>query len=158
MRSLRSSWQALRERMVKDPLPPGRVAAGWALGMFIGCTVPFGLQLMVSVPLSFLFRVSKIGATVGTLITNPVSILFLYPAQTWVGARLLGMPLSWSSVMDACVKLRQISLLSREGWSLLAEISGQVLAGFFAGGFLLALVCTPLTYFFVWRVVRKFRG
>jgi len=152
-----ASLRNLREQMVKDPLPPERVAAGWALGMFIGCAVPFGLQLIVSVPLSFLFRVSKVGATVGTLITNPVSILFLYPAQTWVGARVVGMPLSWDYIVDACRQLGRISLLSREGWSMLSEISGRVLAGFFAGGLLLALVCTPLTYFVVRHVVRRFR-
>ena len=82
MRSLRSYWQDLRARMLRDPMPPERVAAGWALGMFIGCTIPFGLQLVVSVPLSVLLRVSKIGATVGTLVTNPLSIVVLYPAQT----------------------------------------------------------------------------
>jgi len=157
MQSLRSTWLALRDRMVKDPLPPERVAAGWALGMFVGCAIPFGLQLVVSVPLSFLFRVSKVGATVGTLITNPVSIFFIYPAQTWAGARLLGMPLSWDYISDVCVKLRHVSLLSSAGWATLSEVSGRVLAGFFMGGFLLAVVCTPITYFLVRRVVVRYR-
>lgn len=89
MMSLRSSWQALRRQMVKDPLPPEDVAAGWALGMFIGCAIPFGLQLIVSIPLAMMMRVSKIGATVGTLITNPLTIFFIYPAQTWVMYNLL---------------------------------------------------------------------
>lgn len=158
MRSLRSYWLDLKARMVKDPLPPERVAAGWALGMFIGCTVPFGLQLIVSVPLAIAFRISKIGATLGTLITNPLTIVVIYPAQTWVGARLLGFPLSWEYIVDFCVKLQQVSLLSCEGWGLLSRLSGRVLAGFFAGGFLLALVCTPLTYLVVRRSVMKYRS
>ena len=37
MQSLRSYWHALKAKMVKDPLPPEDVAAGWALGMFVGC-------------------------------------------------------------------------------------------------------------------------
>ncbi len=155
--NFRTSIRKLREMMVRDPLPPSRVAAGWAIGMFVGCTVPFGLQLLVSVPLSFIFKVSKIGATVGTLITNPVSIFFIYPAQTWVGARLLGYSFSWEYIAGVCERLQQISLLSREGWTLLASISGQVLAGFFVGGFLLALICTPPTYFFVRHIVRHRR-
>ena len=73
----------LRDKMVADPLPPDRVAAGWALGMFIGCAVPFGMQLVISVPLAMMWRISKIGATVGTLITNPVTIFIIYPAQTY---------------------------------------------------------------------------
>ena len=158
MRPLRSYWQDLRARMLRDPLPPERVAAGWALGMFIGCTIPFGLQLMVSVPLSVLLRVSKIGATIGTLVTNPLSIVVLYPAQTWLGARVLGISLSWEYIVDICVKLRQVNLLDHEGWALLSRLSGQVLAGFFAGGLLLALVCTPLTYLIVLRTVVKCRS
>ena len=158
MRSLRSYWHALRDQMVSDPLSPNRVATGWALGMFIGCTVPFGLQLMVSVPLAFLLRVSKIGATVGTLITNPMTILFIYPVQTWVGSRLLGMPLSWDYVRDACAKLASVSLLSASGWETLSDVGGRVLGGFFFGGFLLAAVCTPITYFAVKRIVCEYRA
>ena len=75
--------------MVREPLTPEAIAAGWALGMFVGCAIPFGLQLVVSVPLALMMRVSKVGATVGTLVTNPVTIFFIYPAQTWFVNRLL---------------------------------------------------------------------
>ena len=145
MRSLRSYWHDLRAKMVKDPLPPEDVAAGWALGMFIGCSIPFGLQLIVSVPLAIMMRVSKIGATVGTLITNPVTIFFIYPAQTWVmynilfGSREMGeLPTEWT----------------RE--SVMA-LSGPVIISFFLGGLALALVLSPITYFLVKRIVIKYR-
>ena len=89
MKSPRTYWHLLKAKMVRDPLPPEDVAAGWALGMFIGCAVPFGLQLIVSIPLALMMRVSKVGATLGTLVTNPVSIFVIYPAQTWAVNRLL---------------------------------------------------------------------
>lgn len=145
MRSLRSYWHDLREKMVGDPLPPEDVAAGWALGMFIGCSIPFGLQLVVSVPLAIMMRVSKIGATVGTLITNPVTIFFIYPAQTWVmynilfGRREMGeLPTEWT----------------RE--SVMA-MSGPVIISFFLGGIVLALILSPITYFIVKRIVVTYR-
>ena len=146
MRSLRSYWLDLKAKMVKDPLPPEDVAAGWALGMFIGCSIPFGLQLIVSIPLAMMMRVSKIGATVGTLITNPVTIFFIYPAQTWVmynllfGNREMGeLPTEWT---------RQ---------SVMA-MSGPVIISFFLGGLLLALILSPITYFVVKRIVIKYRS
>lgn len=145
MMSLRSSWQALRRQMVKDPLPPEDVAAGWALGMFIGCAIPFGLQLIVSIPLAMMMRVSKIGATVGTLITYPLTIFFIYPAQTWVMYNLL-------------FGNREMGALPSE-WTraTVMALSGPVLISFFLGGLALALVLSPLTYFVVRRIVRRYR-
>ena len=103
MGKLAKYFKELKRKMVRDPLPPEDVASGWALGMFVGCAVPFGLQLLVSIPLAMMMRVSKVGATLGTLITNPVTIFFIYPAQTWVmynilfGNRELGeLPEEWT--------------------------------------------------------------
>ena len=138
-------WRGLRDKMVGDPLPPEDVAAGWALGMFIGCAIPFGLQLLVSIPLALMMRVSKVGATLGTLITNPVTIFFIYPAQTWVmynlifGSREMGeLPTEWTF---ASVK----------------ALSGPVTISFFLGGLALALVLSPITYFVVRRIVVIYR-
>ena len=158
MKRIVEYFRYLRLRMLKDRMPPQRVAAGWALGMFIGCTVPFGLQLILSVPLSFVLKVSKIGATLGTFVTNPLTIVFIYPVQILVGARLLGASLGPEEIRGYCERLVGVSLLSAEGWRTLAEIGGVILGGFFLGGFLLALVCTPLTYFGVRRFVESHRA
>ena len=142
----RAYWRLLKRKMVRDPMPPEKVAAGWALGMFVGCAIPFGLQLVVSIPLAIIMRVSKIGATVGTLLTNPVTIFFIYPAQTWVvynilfGERDMGeLPTEWTfeSVM---------------------ALSGPVIISFFLGGLILALKLTPITYFAVKGIVVKYRA
>ena len=146
MRSLLAYWRYLRGKILKDVLPPERVAAGWALGMFVGCAVPFGLQLVVSVPLAFLFRVSKVGATLGTLVTNPVTIFFIYPAQTWAAYHLL-------------FGSREMEVLPTE-WTVDAvmALSGPVIASFFLGGLVLALILSPLTYFLVLRLIVSFRS
>ena len=113
---------------------------------FVGCAVPFGLQLLVSVPLAILFRVSKVGATLGTFVTNPVTILFLYPMQTWVAYRLL-------------FGSRGMGRLPDE-WTLatVSRLSGPVIASFFIGGLALALVLSPVTYWIVLGIVRAYRA
>ena len=144
--SIRGYLKGLKRKMVKDPLPPEDVADGWALGMFVGCAVPFGLQLLVSIPLALMMRVSKVGATLGTLITNPITIFFIYPAQTWVmynlffGRRELGeLPDEWT-------------------WAAVKALGTDVLASFLLGGLVLALILSPITYFVVKRIVIRHRA
>ena len=145
MRSLAAYWNDLREKMIKDPLPPESVAAGWALGVFVGFAIPFGLQLVVSVPLALMMRVSKIGATVGTFVTNPATIFFIYPAQTWV-------------VYNLVFGNRDMGELPTE-WSRRAvmSLSGPVIISFFLGGIALAMVFSPITYHIVKRIVVRHR-
>jgi uncharacterized protein len=148
MKSLKSYWHEIREKMIHDPLPPEDVAAGWALGMFVGCAVPFGLQLLVSVPLALMMRVSKIGATVGTLITNPVTIFFIYPAQTWVVNKILfGGSLSFERLMDV-----------EWTWEKVRQLGAEAMVSFFLGGLALAIILTPITYFAVKRLVVRYRA
>ena len=141
-------WRRLKARMVKEQLPPEDIAAGWALGVFVGCAVPFGLQLIISIPLALMMRVSKVGATLGTFVTNPVSIFFIYPAQTFVVNRLLFRG-----------SLTYAKLAGTEWtWVAVRRLGAEVMASFFLGGFLLAIVLTPLAYFFVKRIVIRARA
>ena len=132
----------LKRKIVHDPLPAEDVAAGWALGMFIGCSVPFGLQLIISIPLAMMMRVSKLGATLATFITNPVTIFFIYPAQTYIVNKMLfNGSLTFSKLMEM-----------EWTWASVRRLGAEAMASFFLGGFLLAVVLTPITYF----VVRSF--
>lgn len=139
MPSLRERWRILREKMVREPLPVEDVAAGWALGIFVGCAIPFGMQLIISVPLAMMMRVSKVGATLGTLITNPVTILFIYPAQTYLVNKLLfGGSLTYARLSGV-----------EWTWEAVRKLGAEAMASFFLGGILLALVMTPIVYFAV---------
>ena len=141
-------FRRLREKMVRDPLPPEDIAAGWALGVFVGCAIPFGLQLIISIPLAMMMRVSKIGATLGTFITNPVTIFFIYPAQTFVVNKFLfGGSLTYS-------RLANIEWT----WAAVRRLGAEAMASFFLGGFLLAIVLTPIAYFTVKRLVLRSRA
>ena len=151
--NLGAYYRLIRRKMVRDPLPPEDVAAGWALGMFVGCSVPFGLQLIVSVPLSMMMRVSKIGATLGTFITNPLTIWIIYPAQTMAMGWLLGRDFSWDYILKA---MRGVA--KNSDWKTLLSLSGDVVVCFLLGGLALAIILTPITYFAVRTIVRSHRS
>ena len=141
-------FRDLREKMVNEPLSPNRVAAGWALGMFAGCAIPFGFQLVISIPLSVMFRIGKVGATLGTLITNPVTIIFIYPAQTYVVSRLF---FSGSLTYE---RLKNVE------WTFdsAVQLGTEALLSFLIGGLLLALIMTPITFFAVRSLVKRTRA
>ena len=152
MRWLKAKLSALYDKIVKERKSAEFIARGWALGVFVGSVIPFGIQIYIAVPLSFLLKGSKIGALTGTLISNPLTILFLYPAQCWMGSRLLGKDISWEAISDA-----MRGVVTQQDWSSLSQLSGHLVTSFFAGGLMLAAVCTPLTYFFVLHLVRNYR-
>ena len=137
----------LYARMIHEKAPPEYIARGWAIGMFIGCLVPFGFQLLVSIPLSFTLKGSKVGAVLGTFITNPLTVFFIYPAQSWIADRLFfSGRLSYSHLCNV-----------EWSYDAVMELGAEAVQAFFVGGFLFAVVLTPLTYWGVLKLVRRHR-
>lgn len=135
-------------KILREKASPEYIARGWAIGMFYGCAIPFGFQLILSIPTAFLFRGSKIGAAVGTLITNHFTIFIIYPVQCWIGNHLMGGRLSYAEVSGALGNVVQ-----EQSFDALFRIGGNLLAAFFLGGALFAAVMTPLTYHLVRALV-----
>lgn len=143
----------LYAKIVKEKAPPEYIARGWAIGMFYGCLIPFGLQLICSIPTSFLLKGSKIGATLGTLITNHFTIFVIYPVQCYVGSRLIGGDLTFERVNELMK-----NVLAEQSWGSLVELGGEIVLAFFVGGALLTLIMTPVTYFGVKKLVCVYRA
>ena len=92
--------------------------------MFIGCAIPFGMQLVIAIPLAIMMRVSKLGATMGTFITNPVSIFFIYPVQTYlVNKMLFGGSLTYEKLAD-----------TEWTWAAVRRLGADAMVSFFLGG------------------------
>ena len=146
-------WQRLREKILREQATPDFIARGWAIGMFYGCAIPFGFQLILSIPTAIILKGSKIGATVGTFVTNHFTIFIIYPVQCWIGNRLLGGDLSYDAISGALS-----DLVKEQSWEALARIGGELVAAFFTGGLIFAIVLTPLAYFGVRALVRTHRA
>ncbi len=148
----KEKYNWLHQKIVGEDASPEYVARGWAIGMFCGCLIPFGVQLMISIPLAFILKGSKIGATIGTLITNHFTIFVIYPVQCYFGAMLIGRPIAFDTVKNALS-----DVLLKQNWESLLNLSWDLLIAFFAGGAVFALVMTTITYFFVLRLLKKTR-
>ena len=82
--------------------------------------------------------------------------------QCWAGNKVLEMfgrdVMSVDKIIADLNRVGSLSPLSGEFWSAIGQLGGAVMASFFIGGALLALVCTPLTYWGVLRAVRNRRA
>lgn len=149
---IKRKWGQFRGYMLREKEPPEFTARGWAIGMFYGCTIPFGFQLLLSIPTALLLKGSKVGATMGTFVTNHFTIFIIYPFQCWLGNRLLGGDLTYDHIVGA---LKEV--VSEQSWESVLKLGGDLMASFFLGGFILAAICVPATYFGVLHFVRAHR-
>lgn len=76
---------------------------------------------------------------------------FHLSGQCWVGNKIIGGDLTWEATEKAA---RGIVKLDFSGF---LHLGGDLIASFFIGGFLLAAVCTPITYFGVYHLVVRYR-
>ena len=149
---IKGNLERLKSLVLRDDASPEFIAKGWAIGMFYGCTIPFGFQLMLSVPTAFILKGSRLGATVGTFVTNHFTIFLIYPVQCWIGNRLLGGNLSYTNIAHALQ-----DVVAEQSWEAVLQVSGELLEAFFLGGIVLAAVFTPLTSGAVRAYVRRHR-
>ena len=140
-------------RILREKADARYIARGWAIGMFCGCFFPFGIQLLISIPAAFILRGSKIGATLGTLLTNHVTIFFIYPLQCYVGDRLMGGHLSWEQIRSAME-----NVLAKQSFDSLFALGWHLTIAFFIGGAILTAIMTPITYIGVKNLVEKRRA
>ena len=152
MRKIREKFRELYNKIVGEQATPEYIARGWAIGMFWGCICPFGFQLLFSIPTSFLLKGSKIGATLGTLITNHFTIFLIYPLQCYVGCLLMGKKISY-----AAIKTAMSDVITAQSYHALMKTGADLVMGFVVGGTLFAAIMTPLTYFAVKGMVVSYR-
>jgi uncharacterized protein (DUF2062 family) len=73
MRWIKAKLSDLYDKIVKEQKPAGFIARGWALGVFVGSVIPFGFQIYIALPLSFILRCSKVGGFLLAAIATPIA-------------------------------------------------------------------------------------
>jgi len=139
-------------KLVKQAGSPDYIARGVAIGFMVGMVIPFGLQVPIAILLAFILKAAKIPAFACTWVTNHVTIFFIYPAQCWIGSYLIGNPLQLEKV-----EKQLENVLNERTWASLSALGGQVVASFFAGGFLFGVILAVPGYFFSLYWVKKYR-
>lgn len=151
--NVRELYHTMRAKMVSEKASPQFVARGWAIGMFCGCVIPFGVQIAIAIPLAWILRGSKIGATLGTFISNHLTIFVLYPVQCYLGSLILLRPLAYATIHN---KMQRI--IELRSWDALFSLGSELCAAFLVGGLLFAAILTPITYIGVRNFIIHYRA
>ena len=136
-------------RLVRLRGEPDEVGRGMALGLFIGMTPTFGIQMFIALGLAFWFKQNKIAALIGVWNTNPLTAPIIYGLEYEIGRLIMGRPYPEVAVQFS------YEALSGLGWQVLAPLClGSVVLGV-----PVAIIGYALTVRFVpslrqWRVPR----
>ena len=132
-----SFWTRLYDRFLKIRGGPREVSLGLSLGIFLGMSPLVGLQTVLAVFLSSLFKWSKIAAALGTWISNPLTMPFIYGGTYALGARIIG---TGGTLVES----------GDSGFSMflnLARKSPEILLDMMVGGIVVGLPLAVLAYF-----------
>ncbi len=142
---------------------PKYVAKGMALGLFMGLLIPMSIQLLITIPLALLFKVSVISASVGTFITNPWSVLVIYPTQIYVGKWMINFSQpSWADVVKLCESVidaaSSISITDMSTFTDFLQLGlKDIVFPFFVGGFLFGVIIAPIGYKLTLHLIKVYR-
>ncbi|HPN36780.1 MAG TPA: DUF2062 domain-containing protein [Melioribacteraceae bacterium] len=123
---------------------PAEIAFSIALGVFIGLLFPIGLQTLIAVPISIFLGSNVLLTVTATLVSNPITILPIYYAAINIGKFITRIEIDWNSISV---------VLSSPSFSKIINLSQNGLIVLFTGTSILALFCSIIMYFVIYKII-----
>ncbi|MBW2478172.1 MAG: DUF2062 domain-containing protein [Deltaproteobacteria bacterium] len=123
---------------------PEEIAKGVALGIFIGMTPTFGLQMAIALFFAYLLKENRLAAILGVWITNPITAPVIYAIEYEMGRIILGMD--------------RASLPSEFTFKAYAELGWNILLPIWVGGLVAGIILGALSYFITLRLIPIVKG
>lgn len=139
-------------KVLRSKGTPHTAALAIAIGLFVGCLLPIGTQTIPAILLAFIFRTDKLLAFIGTLITNPYTVVFLYPIFCFIGSLLLGSHLTFAYIEKAT-----IGIIHSFSWDALLGLGEELVISYFIGGFIFGVVSGVAGYLITYSLVYKYK-
>jgi len=127
---------------------PREIALGLALGVMVGMTPFLGFHTVIALFLATLLKWSRITATAGVFITNPLTAPFIYPVTYLVGHAVWG--LSTIPSLEKAASLEALVALIKSSPLILVDLT--------VGGVLIGLPLSLLTYWVTFKAVQSYRA
>jgi uncharacterized protein (DUF2062 family) len=125
---------------------PKKLALSFAVGIFIGLSVPMGIQTIVALPFAVVLRCNIPVVYLATLISNPLTVIFLYTAMFKVGEFITGNYLPYPQVENI---LMSFSIQN------LGQIGDLALKNYLIGMITITAVLSPISYFLILLYINR---
>ena len=142
---LKRQFQSFYEKFISLKGEPAQIAAGLAIGVFVGVTPTIPFHTAIIVLIGLLFRQNITAGYLGAwIVSNPLTVPCLYLSQYELGRFLLGIERSRFALPD--YTLGSVTAL---GWEILLPL--------LAGGILMAPFFAVPAYFVTNRLITAIR-
>lgn len=137
--------ERLRKKVQKLQGAPKKIAGSFALGSFMGVSPLVGMQILISIGLSWIFHLNKGAAIAGVINTNWTKGLYLYPLNYKIGSFLLG--------VNTSVNIEEI--FSGKVVQMLIQSGPGVFFSLLIGGFVTGSILAAIYYFVVLKILKS---
>lgn len=124
------------------------IAFSLALGVFIGLSVPIGLQTIVAAPIALLFQCNLPVTLTATLISNPVTVVPLYYLYFQIGEFLSSINIPGELITN---------VIQSPTFDNISKLSVDAVLLFFIGSVLIGITGGLFTYFASFRLINWYR-
>ena len=142
-------FKLLKLKLIREKGSGYFVAMGAVVGLMIGMIIPMGGQTIIALFLAWVLKVSKTAACTFTFISNPWSVIFIYPFQIWFGGLFSGITISQETIdqfIEAGSKIKIMSFDFSAMITFLSENGSDIMINFIIGGTILGTVISVLSY------------
>ena len=149
MFSLSRWFKLIKIKLVRLTGSHQSIALGAVIGLMVGMIIPMGGQTIIALFLSWVMRVNKIAACTFTFISNPWSVIFIYPFQIWLGGLISGIHISSATIKNFISAGKQIKIMEFDFSAMthfLAEHGNGLIINFVIGGTIIGIIVSMATY------------
>ena len=151
--SIKKFYRKTYIKLIKQSGTPDSIARGVAIGFFIGFLIPIGFQTFIALALAFITKAKKIPAMACTWITNPWTVIFIYPVQCYIGAKVIGNSMS----LDQIKSLLQ-HFMEHRTWDNFTNLGSDIMVPFIVGGALFGIIAGAISYFASYGMIISYRS
>lgn len=150
------SLRKLYFKIMRQEGTPESIGRGVALGLFTGFILPVGFQTIPALALAVLFKANKALTWLFTCVSNPATVLVLYPIQCYTGSLLILRPLKFAELSHRFAEIVQADTF-RASYHAFLDLGSEIIITFFVGGLFYGVLLGAIGYFVSVRLVRLYR-